>query len=182
MEEAGLAYDLVRLPFPPRQVARDYLDVNPLGTVPALLVDGTLMTESAAMCQLIGERATDASLRVAPSKTDYPFYVDWLHRSDATLTFPLTLVLRYSRMETQERLAPQVVADYRHWFLKPADAVERRLVDADHLCADRFTMADVAVGYALYLATKLGLGPDLGPLSRRYVERHVRRPALVRQI
>ena len=35
LEEIGLPYELKMLPFPPRVLARSYLDVNPLGTVPA---------------------------------------------------------------------------------------------------------------------------------------------------
>ena len=34
LEEMGLEYELVTLPFPPRLLQRDYLEVNPLGTVP----------------------------------------------------------------------------------------------------------------------------------------------------
>jgi len=49
LEELGLSYELKMLPFPPRVFAREYLALNPLGTVP-LLVDGdTRMTESAAI-------------------------------------------------------------------------------------------------------------------------------------
>ena len=51
LEELGLSYRLNMLPFPPRSLARSFLQENPLDTVP-LLVDGaTRMTESSAMCQ-----------------------------------------------------------------------------------------------------------------------------------
>ncbi len=51
LEELDLSYQLNMLPFPPRSLARSFLQENPLGTVP-LLVDGaTRMTESSAMCQ-----------------------------------------------------------------------------------------------------------------------------------
>ena len=36
LEELGLSYQLVMLPFPPRVKAPEYLTVNPLGTVPGL--------------------------------------------------------------------------------------------------------------------------------------------------
>ena len=39
LEEMGLDYELITLPFPPRYLAKEYLQVNPLGTVPCL-VDG----------------------------------------------------------------------------------------------------------------------------------------------
>src|SRR6195952_5321649 len=56
LEELGLPYDLRMLPFPPRVLAREYLALNPLGTIP-LLVDGnTRMTESAAISQYLVTR------------------------------------------------------------------------------------------------------------------------------
>ncbi|HEY4986874.1 MAG TPA: glutathione S-transferase N-terminal domain-containing protein, partial [Bradyrhizobium sp.] len=38
LEELGLAYELKMLPFPPRVFAKEYLAINPLGTIP-LMVD-----------------------------------------------------------------------------------------------------------------------------------------------
>ena len=39
LEELGLPYELKLLPFPPRMRQPEYLDINPLGTIP-FLVDG----------------------------------------------------------------------------------------------------------------------------------------------
>jgi len=33
LEELGIPYDLKMMPFPPRVLARSYLEINPLGTV-----------------------------------------------------------------------------------------------------------------------------------------------------
>jgi glutathione S-transferase len=48
LEELGLPYDLRMLPFPPRALARPFLQENSLGTVPLLVEGDTRMTESAA--------------------------------------------------------------------------------------------------------------------------------------
>ena len=56
-EEAGVAIDLRLLPFPPRFKTPDYLEVNPLGTVP-MLVDGAAhMTESCAIAHYLATKA-----------------------------------------------------------------------------------------------------------------------------
>jgi len=144
-----------------------------------MLVHGRRMTESAAMCQYIAQLSPDPSLRIEPDDADYPDYLNWLHRSDATLTFPLTIVLRYSRLEAPERRLPQAVEDYRRWFLKRAEIVEASLAGADYLCGGRFTAADIAVGYALYLAVSIGV-EEIGPASLAYLERLRQRPGFVR--
>jgi glutathione S-transferase len=52
----GIEYELKTLPFPPRILQKDYLEINPLGTVPYLIDGDTRMTESSAMCHYFVER------------------------------------------------------------------------------------------------------------------------------
>lgn len=79
LEELGLSYDLRMLPFPPRFLKREYLDLNPLGTIP-LLIDGeTRMTESAAICQYLVTRYGPSTLAVAPDEPGYGPFLNWLH-------------------------------------------------------------------------------------------------------
>jgi glutathione S-transferase len=180
LEELGLDYKLVKLPFPPRDQVEGYREINPLGTVPTLQIDGRTMTESAAMCEYLAERAGGSPLHIDAGEPDRPIYIDWLHRSDATLTFPLTILLRYTILEPEERRSAQVAEDYRNWFLSRAKSVERALDGRDHLCAGRFTAADIAVAYALYLAVKLEV--DIGPRSRGYLARMMVRDGFQRAI
>ena len=181
LEELGLRYELRMLPFPPRALAKDYLALNPLGTVPLLTADdGVRLTESAATCQYLAARHSPGGLDVAAHEPDHAAYLNWLHMSDATLTFPQTLLLRYGRFEPAERQQPQVVEDYRRWFLARLRAVEARAAQAEHLCVGRFTAADVGVGYALLLARHLGLEPQFGPATAAYRQRLQQRPAYQR--
>jgi glutathione S-transferase len=116
--EIGLPYELKMMPFPPRVLARSYLDINPLGTVPALF-DGAM------------------------------------------------------RFEAPERRQPQVADDYAKWFLARLRTLEPLLANQPFLCAQRFTAADISVGYALLLAQHQRAAiaqhvpatpsPDLGP-------------------
>src|ERR1700712_3420154 len=154
LEEMGLPYTLRMLPFPPRAAAPEFLTCNPLGTVP-LLEDGAVrMTESAAICQYLGTRYGPTPLNVTVDEPGYGAFLNGLHLGEATLTFPQTLVLRYSQLEPAERRLPQVADDYTRWFLS---RLKRSLgvLDQGYYAAGRFTMADVSIGYALLLACKL---------------------------
>jgi glutathione S-transferase len=171
LEEMGLDYELKMLPFPPRALAKEYLSLNPLGTVP-LMIDGeTRMTESSGICHYLGTRYGPTPLIVGSSEKDYGAFLNWMYFSDATLTFPQTLVLRYGRFEPEERRSPQVVTDYAKWFLGRLRAVEQATATAEALAAGRFTAADIVVGYALRLAEKIGLGADFGPNVAAYWQR-----------
>ncbi len=172
LEEMGLSYRLLLLPFPPRVRAPDYLAQNPLGTIP-LLVDGaTRMTESAAICDYLAHRHGPSPLAVAPDEADYGTYLDWLYRGEATLTVPQTLVLRYRVLEPEARRVPQVAEDYARLFLSRLRSLDAALADGrEYLCEDRFTMADISVGYALLLARTLRLDADFPPAITAYWQR-----------
>jgi glutathione S-transferase len=171
LEELGLPYDLHMLPFPPRALQRSYLDLNPLGTIPLLLDGGTRMTESAAICQYLCVRHGPTPLAVGTDEADYGAWLNFLHFGEATLTFPQTLVLRYGRFEPEERRQPQVAQDYAKWFLARLRTLEPRLQQQEHLVAGRFTAADISVGYALLLASLLGLDAQFTPAVAAYWQR-----------
>src|SRR3954467_681412 len=171
LEELGLAYELKMLPFPPRVLAKEYMALNPLGTIP-LMIDGeTRMTESSGICHYLGTRYGPTPLMVDPAEPAYGAFLNWMYFSDATLTFPQTLVLRYTQLEPEERRSPQVAADYAKWFLGRLRAVEAAAADAETLCAGRFTAADIVIGYALRLADSIGLAGDFGPNVAAYWQR-----------
>lgn len=180
LEEMGLDYELEIMPFPPRFEREGYLDINPLGTVPAFTDAELTMTESTGICQYLVQRYGPTPLAVTPDEPEYGDFLNWLYRSDATFTFPLALVLRYTRLEPEERMNPQVVEDYTIWFFSRIRAVEAALEGKEFLVADRFTIADIAVGYALHFGLRLGLSERYKPNTMRYLQALMQRPAFQR--
>lgn len=175
LEELGLPYKLHLLPFPPRLLAPEYLEINPLGTIPLLIDGATRLTESAAIVEYLATRDGATALAVAPQDSEYGAWLNWLHFGEATLTFPQTLVLRYRRFEPDR--AEIVADDYTRWFLSRLKHVDRALEARDWLCGERFTGADISVGYALLLAEFLGILGGASPKILRYWEAIKARPA-----
>lgn len=174
-EEMGLDYELEMLPFPPRVLQKEYLNVNMLGTVPYLEDGDIKMTESVAMCQYMVEKYGPSNLRVSPDEKDYPNYLNWLFHSDATLTFPQTVVLRYKLMEPG--VADGAIEGYSRWFVSRLKLLETSLEGKEYLCSDRFTIADICVSYAIHLAGSLGIHQALKPNIKRWTENLFRRKA-----
>jgi len=168
MEELGLDYELKMLPFPPRVLAKDYLQINPLGTIPTLVEGAMRMTESAAMIEYLIARHGPGDISVAPDDPDFGAYLNWLHHGEATLTFPQTIVLRYSRLEPPERRLPQAAEDYGKWFLARLRLADAAVSERPWLLGERFTGADISVGYALLLAASLGLDERFTPPIKAY--------------
>lgn len=180
LEEMGLDYELEIMPFPPRFEREGYLDINPLGTVPAFTDGGITLTESTGICQYLVQKYGPTPLAVTPDEPEYGDFLNWLYRSDATFTFPLALILRYTKLEPEERMNPQVVEDYTIWFFSRIRAVEAALDGKEFLVADRFTIADIAVGYALHFGMRLGLSERYKPNTTRYLQALLQRPAFQR--
>ena len=182
LEEMALPYTLELLPFPPRFAQPDYLAVNPLGTIPYFEDGATRMTESAAIAQYLATRHGPSPLAVDCADPAYGAWLNWLHFGEATLTFPQTLVLRYTHLEPEERRQPQVATDYAKWFLARLRAIEAVVAENETICAGRFTAADISVGYALLLASRLGLAAQFGPAVAVYWQRLQSRDGFLRAV
>jgi glutathione S-transferase len=176
MEEMGLDYELELLTFPPRIFNREYLGVNSLGTVPFFIDGDVEMTESSGICQYLVDRYQRYDFGVQADHAQYGAYLNWLHHADATLTFPQTIVLRYYYLEpSPEKQA--VANDYSKWFLSRLRRLDSHLENHEYLVDGRFTVADIAISYALFLGRILKLDVQYKPQTFDYLERMIARPA-----
>ena len=166
LEEMGLPYELKMLPFPRGcspgisrdQSARHHSlhgrrrDQND-GVLRHLLLPGT--------------KYGPTPLVVGQDDPAYGAFLNWMYFSDATLTFPQTLVLRYSQLEPEDhgtRKWPVIMPNGSSAGCAPS----RQRPRMPNLCAGRFTAADIVNGYALRLAGNIGLAKDFGPNVAAY--------------
>ncbi len=182
MEEMGIEYDVEILPFPPRLHKKEYLATNVLGTVPFFVDGDTEMTESTGICHYLVERFDKQEFALPAGHPEFGDFLNWLYHSDATLTFPLTLVFRYSALEPEERRLPQVVEDYSKWYIARLRWLDAHIVDREYLVGGKFTIADIAVGYALYFGRSLELDSEYAPQVSAYLDRLIERPAFQRAV
>ncbi|MDP4604581.1 MAG: glutathione S-transferase family protein [Erythrobacter sp.] len=180
-EEAGVAIDLKILPFPPRYLAPEFMELNQLGTVPLLIDGDTRLTESCAIAHYLATREGYTGLAIAPGERDYGEYCDYTYHADATITFPQTVYMRFAIFEKDKGWAEAGHA-YAKWFHKRLVKVEQRLAGREFLCADRFTVADICVGYALILAESVGLDDGVPQSLKDYRARLTARPAFSRAL
>lgn len=180
LEEMGIDYTLINMQFPPRFTQPDYKKMNILGTVPYFVDGQTHMTESTGICHYLVEKYQADNLKIEINNPEYGDYINWLFMSDATLVFPQTLVLRYSKLEPKERQSVQIVEDYTAWFLARLKKLDQHLSSRAYLCDERFTIADIAVGFALYFGKTLGLDEGYSPQITEYLDRLLTRPAYQR--
>lgn len=177
LEELGLDYRLHALPFPPRVLVARIPGAEPSWHHSADDRRRGANDRVGGHPAVPGDPLRPLPLAVEVTEADYGLWLDWLHRSEATLTFPQTIVLRYTQLEPEARRLQQAADDYAQWFLSRLRHLTRALADREWLCAGRFTMADLCVGYALLFARSLNLDHKFSPEVATYWQRLSARPA-----
>ena len=178
LEEMGLDYELETMPFPPRLAQPEFLEVNEIGTIPYMIDGDTHMTESSGIPLYLVERYGKQEFGLKPDHPEYGDYLNWLFHSDATLTFPQTVYIRYILLEPPERGLQEAATDYVQWFHARLRRLNRYLEDGrEYLVADRFTIADITIAYALHLGEQLKIDERYKPYVRDYLNRMRARPA-----
>ena len=137
--EAGLAFTAVRIDEHTKAIegGGDYRTVNPLGYVPALLLDdGTLLTEGAAIVQYIADQVPskrlappDGTIERAKLQAWLNFFSSEMHKGAYGPIFHKGL-----SEESKDVFRDRLRARYAH--------LDRHLADHEYLMGKDFTIAD----------------------------------------
>ena len=175
IEELGMDCELRMMPFPPRLTSPDYLKENPLGTIPLFVDDHVRMRESVMIGHYLAIKA-ESDLAVAPTEADYGRYLDGLSYGETTLTWPQAVALLYSIFVAEADRLPRVVDDMKLRLGIVFDDLDHMLGQREWIAADRFTMADVSIGYAIRLTKYIGAFDALSDPVKAYFQRVSSRP------
>ncbi len=156
----------------------NYRDINPKGKVPALEVEGEVLTEGPAILQFLGDRATalDTTLTLAPAGGTMArarvnevlnFTGTELHVAFGPLFSP-------TATDAQREAARQTVAGKLDWL-------EGRLADGRfHLTGRDFTIADAYAFVVTNWANFSGIALERWPHLSGFMARVAARPAVQR--
>lgn len=172
LEEVGQPYETVLLDYGTTMKAAEYLAVNPMGKVPAVVHGGRVVTECAAICAYLADAFPDAGL--APPAGDRAAYYRWLFFAAGPVEAAVT---NKSLGITADADKPQMVG-YGN-LATAIDTLETALTPGPFICGDRFTAADVYVGSQIMWGMMFD-SIDKRPAFAAYGERLSARPAYVR--
>ncbi len=172
LEEVGQPYDTVVLGYADSMKAADYLAINPMGKVPAIVHDGRTVTECAAICAYLADAFPEAGL--APPTHDRADYYRWLFFAAGPLESAATERAR-GIVVTPEQSR---MVGYGS-FDAVVDALEGAVADRQFIAGDRFTAADLYVGSHLMWGSQFGWLPKRDAFAA-YIARLSAREAYVR--
>jgi len=178
LEEMGLACEAVKTSLP--LTDPELLAVNPTATLPLFLDGDVRLTESIAILQYLAARHGPTSLAVGPQEPGFPDYLQFLEVGEATLATPLTSLVRTRFMAPDDQKANWTVENSKAVFVNRVQLVAEQLKTHEFMAADRFTAADISVGYALGFGEGLRLADSYDPAVSDYWRRLQERPAYQR--
>jgi glutathione S-transferase len=170
-EAAGIDYEAVVLDYGTTMKAPEYLAINPMGKVPAIVHDGTVVTEAAAICAYLGDAFPEAALAPPPGNAARGPYFRWMFFAAGPLE---QAIVNRTLGVTQDSDRQQMVG--YGTYEAAVDALDGWLQAHDHVTGASFTAADVYVGAAVSWGLAFGTLPKRAAFEA-YAGRLMARPA-----
>ena len=169
LEEIDETYVTVALDYGTTMKAPEYLAINPMGKVPAIVHDGKVITEAAAICAYLADAFPEKNL--APALNDRADYYRWLFFTAG----PLESAVTNRNLGITPTAQQQLFVGYGDYD-RVINVLEQALTDKAFIAGNQFTAADVYVGSQLYWGTTFKTIP-MRPAFEAYLNNLYQRPA-----
>jgi len=161
LEEVGAPYEQRILDYGTTMKDSEYLAVNPMGKVPAIVHDGKAVTECAAICAYLADAFPEAGL--APDVADRADYYRWLFFTSG----PVEQAITAKHFGVEPDTEQQRMAGFGS-LPAALDALESAVAGKAFVAGDRFSAADVYVGSQIDWGLQFGTIPSR-PAFEAYV-------------
>lgn len=172
LEETGADYRQELVDYGSAMKAPEYLAINPMGKVPALVHRGQVVTECAAICAYLADAFPDAGL--APPPADRAAYYRWLFFAAG----PLEAAVMDRTLKVSVSQEQQQMVGYGT-YEQAVDTLAQAISGPGFVAGERFSAADVYVGSHVMWGMQFGSLPNRAEFEA-YAERLAGRPALAR--
>ncbi len=167
------AFDRAKLKEP------EYLKLNPLGKTPVFFDGDKRIVESVAIIEYLANKYGDGRLTRGPQDADYSDYLQWLHFGEAGMGGYVNQLIGQTMLLPEDQRIPAMAIWAKAETLNCLNFIEDSLGDKDYLL-DKFSLADIAVAYLLFLIKVTRNGGMLGKKTNAYFKRVTARDAWVK--
>lgn len=168
IEELKLDVDVETRPFDRASLKTDdYLKLNPLGKTPVFFDGEKRFVESIAIIQYLSEKYADGKLSRRQSASDFGEFLQWLHFGEAGMGPYVGMLAAHTVLLPEEKRIPEIEQWAEGETLNCLNFLESELPDDGYLL-NEFSLADISVGYILFLLKITGNGRLFGPKTNNY--------------
>ncbi len=172
-EELGDVCDVKIVDFKKNdQKNADFVAINPMGKLPALVHDGVVVTEAAAICAYLADAFSERGLAPAQNDAKRGAYFRWMFFAPSCIEPAMIDIFNKRRNENPASIG------YGNSEIVIA-AAKSALENGDYILGDTFSAADVVFGSTLNFAMMFGAFEKEEPFVS-YTERLMARPAVQR--
>ena len=154
----------------------ELLNVHPLGKLPAAIIDGKPLFESAAIATAIADLAPGGTLVAKPGTWERTLHDQWVHYAATEMeawawsNFLNTVIL------PEPARVPECLEQNAGMFKRGASALDKVLGESEYLVENRFTVTDIIVSYTVNFGRRQGFLDGFsnlhGYLDRLFTRKH----------
>jgi glutathione S-transferase len=153
--------------------------IHPLGSVPAVRIDGETQIESGAICHVLADSFPEKNLAPALADPRRTSYEQWMFFVPATLEPPAFDILMHTQILPEKKRVEAIVPYATGCYQRVLKMLAKELDHDGFLMGEQFTAADIM------MTTTLSWLPELleeYPPLLAYTQRATNRPAYQRAI
>ena len=170
LEELKLDYKLNSIRFHPSALkSEEHRKIHPLGRVPVLEDDNTVVYESGAIVEYIIARHSDGKLKPDVKSEKFPSYLQWFHYCEGMVMPPMNTIVVHTLILPEERRDQEVLRQAKNLLGKALKPVNDLLSENEYLIG-KFSGVDFMLGHSLYMSNRLNCVNDDMKSIQRYIE------------
>ncbi|MEM8863533.1 MAG: glutathione S-transferase family protein [Chloroflexota bacterium] len=146
--------------------------VHPLGKLPAAIIDGQPLFESAAIVTAIADLVPEKALIAKSGTWSRNLHYQWISFaiSEMEAFVQSSEINSIDFVLPEDQRVPRIIEQNSAFYQKGAAVLESVLGDADYLVDNRFSVTDIFVGYTVNWGRNDGLLSDC-PNLKAYLDR-----------
>ena len=175
LEEVGQPYETKLIPYGPEMKSPAYLAINPMGKIPVLVHDHTVITETAAIIAYLADAFPEADLAPTPGTRERGPYYRWLFFGAG----PFEAAVMDRALGVQ--IPPERKGSVGYGSLEEVLAtLEAALHPGPYLLGDTFSAADMVIYPDVRLLLHVLQRPAAHELASRFLPTESNYPAIGR--
>ena len=155
--------------------SEELMKIHPLGKLPAIVIDGKPLFESAAICAALADMVPEKNLIAAPGTWARAQHEQWICFGVSEMEAHLWSSFRNTVVLPEGRRVPDILEQNAEAFKISAAVLEDALGKSEYLVDDQFSVTDIVLGHIINWGRRQGLTESFSNLQQ-YVDRLLERP------
>jgi glutathione S-transferase len=149
--------------------------INPMGKVPAVVINGEPLFEAAAICTYLADLVPEKRLIAASGTRERALHLQWVSFALTEMEAYLWSNARNTFVLPEEQRITALFEQNNKAFLHAVKVLDKALENTDYLVGNRFSVTDILVGFTVNWGNLMGL-LEKAPNLQKYLARLKERP------